>query len=494
MSAAMIVLGIALIALGGWDQGLPNLLVAAGGFLVAWGLHRHLARRPGGSVPRVPHFMPDPALSWLRRAHNAIGVWALPKGKRNKALTYYQSVDPAAGLSPDATELLRVRLRSAPRDAVSAVEQLDTGTLVSESNDKLTTAFLLPPNPSPKALEDAREDLRHLLESLGRRAVIRTLEQSHMAPVESVRSVALRLAHHIERNVGVRAAVALTEPGGVRVVAVSPGADQRLIGQIVPPDSPVASVGRGEREALAAKGEVFGMAEQRRGQDRRRAHEGRIAIQAIRTRDATLGAVAYWRPRGGTVHLSATAEISESIRRAAPRIAASQEHEALGLQATLDPLTRLRNRRGFESVTRRVGEAQGGLIYADLDRFKQLNDTLGHAAGDAALVHFAGIVRREIRQGDVPGRIGGEEFAIWLPDASLADALHVAERIRVVLAGTPWAWNERSWPFSASFGVAACPETTRSRDQLPAQAEAALSAAKENGRDRIEAADTLEAR
>jgi diguanylate cyclase (GGDEF)-like protein len=478
----MIVLGIALIALGGWDQGLPNLLVAAGGFFVAWGLHRHLARSTGRSRPSVPHFLPDPALSWIRRAHNAIGVWALPKGRKNKELTYYQSVDPSAGLSPDATELLRVRLRTAPRDAVSGVERLDSGTLVSESNEELTTALLLPPNPSPAALEDAREDLRHLLESLGRRAVIRTLEASQVAPVESVRSVALRLAHHIEQNVGVRVAVALTEPAGIRVVAVSPGADQRLVGQLVPPDSSVA------REAVAAKGDVFGTEELGHGRDRRRAHEGRVAIQGIRSGDTTLGAVAYWRPRGGTVHLSTTAEISESIRRAAPRVAASQEHEALGLQATLDPLTRLRNRRGFESVTRRVGEAHGGLIYADLDHFKQLNDTLGHAAGDAALVHVAEIIRREIRQGDVPGRIGGEEFAIWLPDAPLADAVDVAERIRVVLAGTPWAWSGRSWPLSASFGVAACPETTRSRDNLPAQADAALHAAKENGRDRVEAA------
>jgi diguanylate cyclase (GGDEF)-like protein len=232
------------------------------------------------------------------------------------------------------------------------------------------------------------------------------------------------------------------------------------------------------------------MDEEGRGRDRRRAHEGRVAIQGIRTRDTTLGAVAYWRPQGGTVHLSATAEISESIRRAAPRIAASQEHEALGLQATLDPLTRLRNRRGFESVTRRVGEAHGGLIYADLDRFKQLNEALGHAAGDAALVHFAEIIRREIRQGDVPGRIGGEEFAIWLPDSALTDAVEVAERLRMVLAGTPWAWNERSWQLSASFGVAACPETTRTRDNLPAQADAALAAAKQNGRDRVEVATT----
>lgn len=484
----MILLGIALIALGGWDQGLPNLLVAAGGFFIAWGLHRHLVRRSGEVLPSAPHFLPDPALSWLRRAHNAIGVWALPRGKKTKALTYYQSVDPSAGLSPDATELLRVRLRTAPREAVSGVEQLDSGTLVSESNDRLTTALLLPPNPSPAALEDAREDLRHLLQSLGRRSVIRSLEDSRISPVESVRSVALRLAHQIERDVGVRVAVALAEPVGVRVVAVSPGADQRLVGHLVPPTSPLASVALGEREALAAKGDVFGPVNSGRGQDRRRGHEGRVAIQGIRTRETTLGAVAYWRPRGGTVHLSATAEISDSIRRAAPRIAASQEHEALGLQATLDPLTRLRNRRGFESVTRRLGEAHGGLIYADLDRFKRLNDTLGHAAGDAALVHFAQIVRREIRQGDIPGRIGGEVFAVWLPDASLDDALHVAERIRVVLAETPWAWSGRAWPLSASFGVAACPDTTRSRDHLPAQAEAALRAAKGNGRDRVEAA------
>ncbi len=494
MSGAMIVLGLVLIALGGSRQGLPNLVVAAGGFFVAWGLHRRLAKRSASLARPVPHFLPDPTLSWLRRAHNAIGVWALPKGRKNKALTYFQSVDPTAGLSPDVTELLRVRLRTAPREAVSTVERLDAGTLVSESNDRLTTALLLRPRPTPGALEQAREDLRHLLESLGRRSVIRALEEANVAPVESVRSMALRLAHQIEHQAGVRAAVALTEPAGVRVVAVSPSADQRLVGHLVPPDSPVAGVARGEREAVAAKGNVFGVEEKDGGRDRRRGHEGRVAIQGIRTADACLGAVAYWRPRGGTVHLSATAEISECIRRAAPRIKASHEHEALGLQATLDPLTRLRNRRGFEGVTRRIGEAEGALIYADLDEFKQLNDTLGREAVDAALVHFTEILRQEIRLGDIPGRIGDEEFALWLPDASLADAMHVAKRIRATLTSTPWAWNGRSWPLSASFGVAACPETTKKRDELPTQAKAAVSRAKAADRDRVEAAPAVKGR
>ncbi len=479
----MIVLGLALVALAGWDRGLMAVLTAAGGFLVAWGLLRRT--RASAPPPALPHLVPDPALTWIRRAHNAIGVWALPAARKGKGITYYQSVDPAAGLNPGAIDQLRARLRAAPSDMASGVERLDTGTLVSESNGTLTVALLLPPGQPTAALDQAREDLRHLLEGLSRRTVIRSLEGAHVTPVESVQSIALRLAYQVEHAVGVQAVVALAEPGGVRVVAASPGADQRLVGQVVPPDSPVAHVALGEKEALAAKGDVFGGA----SRDRRRGHLARVAVQGIRTREGVVvGALAYWRPRGGAVHLAATAEISEHIRHAAPRLRASQEHDALGLQATLDPLTRLRNRRGFETVTRRVGEAEGALIYADVDRFKALNESLGKTAGDAALVYLAEIIRKEIRLGDVAGRIGGEEFAVWLPDASLAEAMRVADRIRLSLGTAPWTWKGRSWALTASFGVAACPETARNRENLAAQAAAALDAAKAAGRDRVEAA------
>jgi diguanylate cyclase (GGDEF)-like protein len=87
---------------------------------------------------------------------------------------------------------------------------------------------------------------------------------------------------------------------------------------------------------------------------------------------------------------------------------------------------------------------------------------------------------------DTAARVGGEEFLLWLPGTSLEEGMRVAERIRVRLATTAWDWQGRAWPLSASFGVAGWPETTRSRENLAAQADAALYAAKRAGRDRVE--------
>jgi diguanylate cyclase (GGDEF)-like protein len=140
---------------------------------------------------------------------------------------------------------------------------------------------------------------------------------------------------------------------------------------------------------------------------------------------------------------------------------------------------------------RRVGTTQGTLIYADFDKFKLLNDQLGHHAGDAALVHFARLVYDLIRGGDTAARIGGEEFAVWLPGASLVYGAKVADRIRIKLGTVPWDWQGRSWPLSASFGVSAMPDTTRSLDNLAAQADAALMEAKRLGRNRVETARPL---
>ena len=88
----------------------------------------------------------------------------------------------------------------------------------------------------------------------------------------------------------------------------------------------------------------------------------------------------------------------------------------------------------------------------------------------------------------MPARIGGEEFAVWLPRTELDVGARIAERIRIKLGTTPWDWRGRSWPLSASFGVAACPETSRSVANLPAQADAALYVAKNSGRNRVEKA------
>jgi diguanylate cyclase (GGDEF)-like protein len=181
------------------------------------------------------------------------------------------------------------------------------------------------------------------------------------------------------------------------------------------------------------------------------------------------------------VEIESVASISRAVERGlAPQARARTALPASGaLIVAIDELIGQAEPRG---------PREGALVYADLDRFKLLNDTLGHPAGDAALIHFARIIHGQIRAGDIPARIGGEEFAIWLPKADLETGTRIAERIRIKLGTTPWDWQGRSWPLSASFGVAACPETGRRVASLPAQADAALYVAKNSGRNRVERA------
>jgi diguanylate cyclase (GGDEF)-like protein len=152
-----------------------------------------------------------------------------------------------------------------------------------------------------------------------------------------------------------------------------------------------------------------------------------------------------------------------------------------------DPLTRLLNRRAF--VTRLEGEVARavrykrtfGLVVTDLDGFKQLNDRYGHASGDEALVAFANVLVESLRQPDDAFRIGGDEFAVLLAEATEDDARQVVARAETLLGklaagGQPWAAN-----LSASFGCAACPEDATDAQTLFRLADEALYDAKRNG-------------
>jgi diguanylate cyclase (GGDEF)-like protein len=109
-------------------------------------------------------------------------------------------------------------------------------------------------------------------------------------------------------------------------------------------------------------------------------------------------------------------------------------------------------------------------------------------------MHFARIIREQIRSGDVGARIGGEEFAVWLPGTGLELGARIAERIRLKLGTTPWDWQGKAWPLSASFGVAACPDTADQVADLLGQADAALYVAKNSGRNRVEKAGGVRGR
>lgn len=163
--------------------------------------------------------------------------------------------------------------------------------------------------------------------------------------------------------------------------------------------------------------------------------------------------------------------------------------------ALLDPLTGVANRRGFFAdaarVVRRDRRARRptALVLLDLDHFKTVNDTWGHQAGDRVLRSFCETITSVLREEDVLGRIGGEEFAIVLPDTNREAAAAVAERIRAAVAEIAVPSSDKAITVTASMGVAA--DNVASIEDLFAAADAALYRAKESGRDRIEFAPPL---
>jgi diguanylate cyclase (GGDEF)-like protein len=156
----------------------------------------------------------------------------------------------------------------------------------------------------------------------------------------------------------------------------------------------------------------------------------------------------------------------------------------------IDPLTGLLNRRGmtdrFEKEVARQARQGGtmGLLLLDLDHFKQVNDTYGHAAGDVALCAVAKILSSMQRSYDHAGRWGGEEFLILLPACSDEDLLAIAERIRDAVAILRIEAGTQAFSFTVSIG-AHHPTTPQTMDAMLQQVDKALYAAKESGRNRV---------
>ena len=159
----------------------------------------------------------------------------------------------------------------------------------------------------------------------------------------------------------------------------------------------------------------------------------------------------------------------------------------LRLLATHDPLTTVLNARAFASQlaqelgrNRRYGRPLA-LIYLDLDDFKKVNDAHGHATGDAVLRLVADAMRSAVRQADVVGRLGGDEFGVLMPetDGTLAHAVatRLAGGIRTVFRGTP--------SVTASIGVVAVSGTEAGSDELLRKADQAMYEAKQAGKDRV---------
>jgi len=171
-------------------------------------------------------------------------------------------------------------------------------------------------------------------------------------------------------------------------------------------------------------------------------------------------------------------------------------HETLLDQSTKDPLTGLGNRgatlaelQSRFDLSRRHGRPLS-VVMCDLDHFKQINDQHGHGAGDIVLAGFGERVRLNLRGSDLAGRIGGEEFLLVLPETEMEGAVLLAERLRASLSDTPHLLPSGPLQVTCSLGVAQRNQEDRDAGALLGRADAALYAAKRQGRNQVVVART----
>lgn len=176
-------------------------------------------------------------------------------------------------------------------------------------------------------------------------------------------------------------------------------------------------------------------------------------------------------------------------------------HERLKLVGLTDPLTGVNNRRYFESRCQdEIAHARRhsqplACMFLDVDRFKRINDSLGHQAGDEVLCNVARMIKLQLRSNDVIARYGGEEFVVLLPQTTASQVCDIAERIRSTIAAQPFRpLAGENLLVTISIGVAMLPATPADNDSILAQnlvnaADAALYQAKESGRNRIVCAE-----
>ncbi|SCZ00161.1 EAL domain-containing protein [Microvirga guangxiensis] len=168
-----------------------------------------------------------------------------------------------------------------------------------------------------------------------------------------------------------------------------------------------------------------------------------------------------------------------------------EAEERLRYSATHDELTGLLNRSAFEQrLEEALAESRNtgikhALAFVDLDRLKFINDSAGHAAGDALLRGVAGALPGYLREADVIGRLGGDEFGIILLGCSLDDARAILEEVNAAASAIQFPWGDRSYSVGASIGVAEITPSTPSTSAVLAQADVACLTAKMAGRNRV---------
>jgi diguanylate cyclase (GGDEF)-like protein len=212
----------------------------------------------------------------------------------------------------------------------------------------------------------------------------------------------------------------------------------------------------------------------------------------LRVNGRVEGAIVLARRKGAPWPASADGFLRAAAIEASAALARVYSLRDAEARATTDALTGLPNRRYFDEYVgllarRRRAEDRVGVLMVDIDRFKGLNDTFGHAVGDHVLREVAGAIAGAVRDGDIPARFGGEEFAVLLRNPSPKVAVDVGERVRRAVGdldlrrmGVPGV--------SVSVGVAVADESDIPLGEVIDAADRALYRAKRGGRDRVVAA------
>ena len=193
-------------------------------------------------------------------------------------------------------------------------------------------------------------------------------------------------------------------------------------------------------------------------------------------------------PLGGP---ETVARLDALAKAFAPYLLPALQAEVARRKAETDPVTDMPNRRGFDRALPRIGKGPAALIMVDIDHFKKVNDTHGHAAGDAALRHVGKLLRGALREGDVAARVGGEEFAVLLPGGDLRLGAQVAERLRAVVEKRPVLASGGEIKLTVSCGVTAVPYPVTHMDNLFPTADAALYRAKNSGRNCVAVSEEM---
>ncbi len=215
-----------------------------------------------------------------------------------------------------------------------------------------------------------------------------------------------------------------------------------------------------------------------------------IAVQSLQH-----GAIGYL-PKGKLSAEKLIATIDNAMEKWRELQASRANQEQLERMANIDPLTGLLNRRATQNklddaiaYTRRYG-GDLSVLMLDIDHFKRINDEYGHIAGDDVLDKVASFLQTRIRDTDIAGRYGGDEFIIILPKANLPSALVAAERIRKILAATKMKdLKGNEFGITVSQGLASY-RAGDSRSSFIYGADDALNRAKQNGRNRVETVET----